>query len=113
MTDEPNAHDLFGDPNGVGVFLVAVVEFSANADEDGWSMAGNFTAGSITNAARRLGWSDREVTIDWRASPLTGTLPDGTVLAATQQTVSGYDLQPWFKKSRQPTEDELRRWASS
>lgn len=114
MTDEPDARELFGDPNSAGVFLVAVVEFSANADEDGWSMAGNFAADSVSNAARRLGWDDRrDVTIDWRADPITGTLPDGTVLAATQTTVSGYDLQPWYRESRPPTDDELRRWASS
>jgi len=104
---QERAQQLFGCPNADGVYLVAVIEFSADANEDGWTYADMMADGAVSSAARELGWEKREAMITRGAG--LGVLPNGIRLAAITHTVEG--TRPWFRHSRAPNDEERGRWA--
>jgi hypothetical protein len=113
MTKHTNAdgyRELFGEPNDDGVFLVGVVEFSDDANEDQWSYVGNSQMGTLESIAHDFGYARGDITIaePYRA-PGYGVLPDGTELAVTSTIVSG--SPPWHQTSREPTTEERLTWA--
>lgn len=103
------AQHNFGPPSEDGVYLVGVIEFSADSNEDGWTYADMMASSAILSAAEKLGWNRSAVEIDRRTSPIVGTLPDGLRLSAIQGTVEG--TEPWFRERREPDEDERSQWA--
>ena len=102
------AQHCFGLPSGDGVYLVGIVEFSADSNEDGWTYADMMARAAILSAAKRLGWKEKDVEVNRRSSPLVGTLPNGLRLAAFQSTVEG--TRPWFRATRAPNESERSGW---
>ena len=107
---QERAQQLFGPPSADGVYLVGVVEFSADSNEDGWTYADMMANSAIRSAAKRLGWQESAVEVNRRASPIVGTLPNGIRLSAMQMTVEG--TRPWFRERREPDEDERRGWTN-
>lgn len=107
---EEQAYQLFGAPSADGVYLVGVIDFSADSNEDGWTYAGMMAKSRIVKAASRLGWEASDIAIDRHASPMIGTLSNGIRLSVIQRTVEG--ASPWFREARKPHEDECRRWST-
>ena len=108
-TSRDRCQELFGLPNEHGAYLVGVIEFSDDADEDGWSYVGNYQMGMLASASQKLGYGRDDISIaEPYRHPGRGVLPDGTELAVTSIMVRG--TPSWYRSSRQPTTDErLRR----
>ena len=101
---------LFGPPGANGVYLVGVVEFSADANEDGWLYASMLAEGELRRAVARLNMSERDLRIGSRNDDaLVGVAPDGTTLAV--MIISKDRAKPWYRVTRAPSDAEYERWA--
>ncbi|WP_210503346.1 hypothetical protein [Nocardioides xinjiangensis] len=106
--------DLYGQPNSEGVYLGRVVEFSADSNEDGWTYADMMVTSAADDVAQRvasdLGYETHQAVIDnSRGGRAVVSFPDGPSVAVIQTTV---EAKPWHRETRDPTDEELTRWAS-
>ena len=102
--------DAFGQPNADGVYLVRVIEFSDDPNEDGWTYASMMVSTALANAARDLGYPSDQVSVaDSYDISQTDILPDGIKIHAYAYQVPR--TKPCYRESRPPTGEELARWA--
>jgi hypothetical protein len=89
--------------------LVAVVDFTDDANEDHWSQASWHAEVAARDAAERAGYAKDQLTVNWPDHwTVTLTAPDGRGFAAILRQQRG---GPFFGIAREPTERDLLRWA--